>query len=68
MVFCGEVVVNCVVNRGGLRGFFLGLKISLFCKFFCGKVWEEKRIVPLRGRMTAKGKYKGHTTADPLRG
>jgi hypothetical protein len=30
MVFCGEVVVNCVVNRGGLRGCFLGLKMCHF--------------------------------------
>jgi hypothetical protein len=30
MVFCGEVVVNCVVNRGGLRGCFLGLEMCHF--------------------------------------
>jgi hypothetical protein len=30
MVFGGEVVVNCVVNRGGLHGRFSGLKICQF--------------------------------------
>jgi hypothetical protein len=30
MVFCGEVVVNCVVNRGGLMVVFPGLKICHF--------------------------------------
>jgi hypothetical protein len=54
-------VVDCVV-------IFWAKNISLFLNFFCGKVWAEKRIVPLRGRMTTKGKYKGNTTADPLRG
>jgi hypothetical protein len=27
VVFCGEVVVDCVVNRGGLTVAFRGLKI-----------------------------------------
>jgi hypothetical protein len=26
LVFCGEVVVNCVVNRGGLQGCFWALR------------------------------------------
>jgi hypothetical protein len=30
MVFGGDFVVNCVVNRGGLRGRFRGLKICHF--------------------------------------
>jgi hypothetical protein len=30
MVFCGDFVVNCVVNRGGLCGGFRGLEICHF--------------------------------------
>jgi hypothetical protein len=30
VVFCGEVVVNGVVNRGGLHGCFWGLKTCHF--------------------------------------
>jgi hypothetical protein len=36
VVFCGEVVVNCVVKRGGLMVVFRGLKFATFIKYFCG--------------------------------
>jgi hypothetical protein len=34
--FCGEVVVDCVVNGGALIGCFLASKnVPLFCNLFC---------------------------------
>jgi hypothetical protein len=59
MVNRGEVVVNCVVNRGGWKTLFSGRKFSSFLKniFALVRRWEsrEQQIPPLRCGMTTKG-------------
>jgi hypothetical protein len=41
MVNRGEVVVNCMVNCGGLRGVFWELKTRQLFVFFLGKGHSE---------------------------
>jgi hypothetical protein len=42
VVFCGEVVVNCVVKHGGLMVVFRELKFFTFWKNFCGKLDTDR--------------------------
>jgi hypothetical protein len=41
VVFCGEVVVNCVVNRGGLM---VGFREPKICHFFERFLWKTLKF------------------------
>ena len=43
VVFCGEIVVNCVVNRGGLMVGFWGLKIHHSNLNFSVENWGQAK-------------------------